>query len=183
MGDGGALLTNDTTIAKAARALRNYSQTDHYVHEMSGLNSRMDELHAAIMRDAFLPNLANWTETRRRTAGKYLDQIRHPAIQLPAPPPTTTPAWHLFPVLARENSREDLRRHLEAHGVMTAIHYPRLICDQTALASTSWESLREPVNARKFASSELSLPVHPFLTDNEVEHVIKACNTWNPQEP
>ncbi len=180
MGDGGALLTNDPTVAKTARALRNYGQMDHYVHAALGLNSRLDELQAAIMRDAFLPNLANWTEARRRTAGKYLAQIRNPAIQVLAPLAAMNPAWHLFPVMARENSREHLRRHLEAHGIMTAVHYPRLVCDQTALESTSWVTLREPVNARKFASSELSLPVHPFLTDDEVDSVIEACNAWNP---
>jgi dTDP-4-amino-4,6-dideoxygalactose transaminase len=180
MGDAGALLTNSAALAETAKTLRNYGQTDHYLHTRLGLNSRLDEIHAAIMRDAFLPHLASWTETRRRTASKYLDQIRHPAIQLLVPTPAMNPAWHLFPVLAPENSRDHLRRHLESHGIMTGVHYPRLICDQTALEQTSWKNAREPVNARKFTRREVSLPIHPFLTDDDVDSVIAACNAWEP---
>jgi dTDP-4-amino-4,6-dideoxygalactose transaminase len=182
MGDGGAVLTNDESVAKAARALRDYGQSDHYVHARLGLNSRLDEIHAAIMRDAFLPNLASWTEARQRTARKYMDHIRHAAIQLLAPAPAMNPAWHLFPVLVPENSRDHLRRHLESHGIMTGVHYPRLVCDQKALEQTSWKSAREPVNARTFAGRELSLPIHPFLTQDEVDSVIAACNSWEPLE-
>ncbi len=182
IGDGGALLTNDESVAKTARALRDYGQTDHYVHTRLGLNSRLDEIHAAIMRDAFLPHLVSWTEARRRTAARYLHEIRNPAIQLLAPAPAMNPAWHLFPVLVPANSRGHFRRHLESHAITTSVHYPRLICDQAALEQTSWKCAREPVNARKFAGRELSLPIHPFLTEDEVDRVIAACNAWNPKE-
>lgn len=178
MGDAGALLTNDAALAEKARTLRNYGQTDHYVHSKLGLNSRLDELHAAVMREALLPHLDEWTETRRRTAKKYLDQIRHPSIQLLSPHRDMNPVWHLFPILAGSGMRDQLRSHLEACGIMTAVHYPRLICDQAALKKGSWENAVEPVNARRFASCEVSLPIHPFLTEKEVDTVIAACNAW-----
>jgi dTDP-3-amino-3,4,6-trideoxy-alpha-D-glucose transaminase len=177
-GDGGALLTNDAALAEKAKTLRNYGQTQHYVHATLGLNSRLDEVQAAIMHDALLPHVANWTEARRRTAQKYLAQIRHPSIQLLSPDGEMAPGWHLFPVLAGEGLRDQLRAYLDSCGIMTGIHYPRLICDQAALGKGSWEAAMELVNARAFVSRELSLPIHPFLTDQEVDTVIAACNAW-----
>jgi dTDP-4-amino-4,6-dideoxygalactose transaminase len=179
MGDGGALLTNDATLAEKARTFRNYGQTAHYIHSRLGLNSRLDELHAAILHDAFLPNLTAWTEARRRIAEKYLAQIRHPSIQLLSPDRSMEPAWHLFPVLAGENLRDQLRSYLKSRGILTGVHYPRLICDQAALGKFTWQSAAEPVNAARFASSELSLPIHPFLTEEEVDRVIAALNGWS----
>jgi dTDP-4-amino-4,6-dideoxygalactose transaminase len=178
MGDAGALLTNDAALAAKARTLRNYGQTEHYIHSQLGLNSRLDELHAAVMHDAILPNLAKWTDARRRIAAKYLDQIRHPSIQLLSPVRDMEPVWHLFPILAGEGLRDQLQTHLEARGIITGIHYPRLICDQAALKKGAWEASVELVNARRFASCELSLPIHPFLTEQEVDTVIAACNAW-----
>ena len=178
MGDAGALLTNDAALAEKARSLRNYGQSAHYLHSTPGLNSRLDELHAAVLREAFLPNLEQWTKTRKRTAEKYLKQIRHPSIQLPAPDPAMDPVWHLFPVLAADDSRDQLRGYLDSCGIMTGVHYPRLICEQPALRNSSWEKAVEPVKARRFAQCELSLPIHPFLTEPEVDAVIAACNDW-----
>lgn len=178
MGDAGAMLINDGALAEKARTLRNYGQTNHYDHSQLGLNSRLDELHAAVLNEALLPNLAKWTEARRRTAEKYLTQIKHPSIRLLSPNPAMKPVWHLFPILADEGLRDQLQAHLEACGIMTGVHYPRLICDQTALKKSSWEAASELTNARRFASCELSLPIHPFLTEQEVETVIVACNTW-----
>ena len=178
MGDAGALLTNDAALAEKARTLRNYGQTEHYIHSQLGVNSRLDEVHAAIMHDAFLPNVANWAEARRRTAAKYLSQIRHPSIQLLSPAPEMKPAWHLFPILAGEGLRNQLQTYLESSGIKTGVHYPRLICDQAALQKGMWKSAAEPVNARRFVSRELSLPIHPFLTEREIDTVIAACNAW-----
>jgi dTDP-4-amino-4,6-dideoxygalactose transaminase len=177
-GDGGALLTNDAALAERAKTLRNYGQTEHYVHATLGLNSRLDEVQAAVMHDALLPHVPKWIEARRRVAQKYLAQIRHPSIQLLSPDREMEPAWHLFPVLAGEGLRDQLRDYLESRGIMTGIHYPRLICDQGALGKGSWEAAMEPVKARAFVSRELSLPIHPFLTDQEVDTVIAACNAW-----
>ena len=94
-----------------------------------------------------------------------------------------TPVWHLFPLLATEGSRDQLRHHLESCGIMSGLHYPRIISEQTALAEGSWQNAMEPVNARRFAQSELSLPIHPFLTETEVDAVIAACNEWKIDHP
>lgn len=180
IGDAGALLTNDEALAETARALRNYGQTGHYLHSKLGLNSRLDEIHAAILCEAFLPNLESWTEKRRRTAVKYLTQIRHPSIQLLSPDPSMNPVWHLFPILAAEGSRDQLRSYLDSCGITTGVHYPHIICDQPALKEGSWQKAAEPAQARRFARCELSLPIHPFLTDEEVDTVIATCNDWKP---
>jgi dTDP-3-amino-3,4,6-trideoxy-alpha-D-glucose transaminase len=178
LGDAGALLTNDAALAAKAKTLRNYGQTEHYIHSELGLNSRLDELQAAIMRDAFLPHLAEWTEARRRTASRYLTQIKHPAIQLLVPGPDMTPVWHLFPILANEGLRDQLQSHLKSSRILTGIHYSRRICDQAALAKGISEIAIDPMNAQRFTSCELSLPIHPFLTEPEVDTVIAACNAW-----
>jgi dTDP-3-amino-3,4,6-trideoxy-alpha-D-glucose transaminase len=180
LGDAGAILTNDAAIAKAAMEMRNYGQSAHYQHSRLGLNSRLDELHAAILREAFLPNLATWTSARRRIAMKYLDEIRNAGLRLPAAGSAHDSVWHLFPVLVNGGSRDEFQAHLHSKGIATGVHYPRIIPDQSALAnagpvdrSTGFE------NARRFARTEVSLPVHPFMTDVEVEAVIRACNDWS----
>lgn len=180
LGDAGAILTNDAAIAKAAMEMRNYGQSAHYQHSRLGLNSRLDELHAAILREAFLPNLATWTSARRRIAMKYLDEIRNAGLSLPAARSANESVWHLFPVLVNDGSRDKFQAHLHSQGIATGVHYPRIIPDQSALAnagpvdrSTGFE------NARRFARTEVSLPVHPFMTNVEVEAVIRACNDWS----
>ena len=183
LGDAGALLTNDPILAETARSLRNYGQSSHYVHSALGLNSRLDELHAAGLRSALLPKLEEWTEARRRTAARYLEHITHPSIRLLAPKPAMTPVWHLFPVLVAEGSRDRLGSYLKSCGIVTGVHYPRIISEQTALPKGSWHQAAEPINARRFAQGELSLPIHPFLTDQEAEDVIAACNNWKADQP
>jgi dTDP-3-amino-3,4,6-trideoxy-alpha-D-glucose transaminase len=178
LGDGGAVLTSDGDIARRAKLLRNYGQSSLYSHDERGLNSRLDELQAAILRDA-LPHLANWTVARRTTAHAYLTGIKNPAITLLAPEEGSHATWHLFPVLVAAADRENFRAHLRAARISTGVHYPRLIPDQRALADVAGiEVLFEPVNARRFANGEVSLPIHPFLAAEEVDAVIEACNAW-----
>jgi dTDP-3-amino-3,4,6-trideoxy-alpha-D-glucose transaminase len=181
MGDGGALLTNDPELATRARELRNYGQSAHYVHSEPGLNSRLDEVHAAILRDAFLPHLEAWTKARSKTAHAYLERISHPLIELPRPAAAATQAWHLFPARIAQGKRDAFRDYLLGREIMTAVHYPCVITEQPAFASYgSGEVAVDPVNARRIASSELSLPIHPFLEGEEINRVIEACNQWAP---
>lgn len=181
LGDAGALLTNDAAIAKAAMEMRNYGQSAHYQHSRPGLNSRLDELHAAILREAFLPNLTAWTAARRRIAMKYFDEIRNAPLTLPATGSPNDSVWHLFPVLVNAGSRDDFQASLRSQGIATGVHYPRIIPDQPALANAGLDhNSTDLENARRFARTEVSLPVHPFMTDAEVEAVIRACNSWNP---
>jgi dTDP-4-amino-4,6-dideoxygalactose transaminase len=180
LGDAGAILTNDAAIAKAAMELRNYGQSAHYLHSRLGLNSRLDELHAAILREAFLPHLQAWTAIRRRIAMKYLDEIRNAGLILPASGSANHSVWHLFPVLVTAGPRDEFQAYLRSGGIATGVHYPRIIPDQPALAAAGLGDYSTRLeNARRFARSEVSLPLHPFMSDAEVEAVIQACNNWN----
>jgi dTDP-3-amino-3,4,6-trideoxy-alpha-D-glucose transaminase len=179
MGDGGAVFSNDATVAEKAKTLRDYGQSSHYAHVEIGLNSRLDEIQAALLHDAFLPHLSEWIERRRKVARAYHDRIDHPNIQLLRPSSEMNPIWHLFPVLCADGKRDGLQAHLRSCNVMTGIHYPRLIPDQVALAGKGLSHTAvDPVNARRFANEELSLPIHPFLTEQEITTVIDACNNW-----
>lgn len=174
LGDGGALLTHDPSTASRARALRNYGQSDLYLHDEFGLNSRLDELHAAVLSDALLPNLQRWTEARRQIAARYLREI--PPIRTIKPAPSAEPAWHLFPILVDGAERDNTRERLLGDGIASGVHYPRLIPEQPAMQlSVSYEVAIEPSNARRLAASEISLPIHPFLREDEVQMVITSC--------
>ena len=180
LGDGGALLTDDETIRDEARCLRNYGQSSLYHHAETGLNSRLDELHAAILRDALLPHLGEWTEARREVAEMYRTRIANPLLRLPVLPDAANAVWHLFPVQVASDQRDRFRDYLVAQHIRTGIHYPRIIPDQAAMAGLAYQVAFEPVRARQIAASEISLPIHSFLTEAEVMRVIDACNRWQP---
>jgi dTDP-3-amino-3,4,6-trideoxy-alpha-D-glucose transaminase len=174
LGDGGALLTNDPSTASRARALRNYGQSDLYLHDELGLNSRLDELHAAVLSDALLPNLERWTGARRQIAARYLRELQ--PIRTIKPAPSAEPVWHLFPIFVDAAERDNTRERLLGGGVASGVHYPRLISNQPAMQlSVSYEVAVEPANARLLAASEISLPIHPFLRADEIQMVITSC--------
>jgi dTDP-3-amino-3,4,6-trideoxy-alpha-D-glucose transaminase len=179
LGDGGALLTSDDHLATRARSVRDYGQTHKYIHSEFGLNSRLDELQAAILLDAFLPRLSEWTARRRQIAESYKEQLAHSKIAIPPAPDGSRSVWHLFPVLIA-GQRDSFRAHLERLGVATGIHYPILITEQRALAQYGrFQVLGSLDRAQAFVASEVSIPIHPFLTDAEVQQVIDACNSWS----
>jgi dTDP-4-amino-4,6-dideoxygalactose transaminase len=174
MGDGGALVTDSLEVAAHARALRDYGQTAKYRHEYMGYNSRLDELQAALLARVFLPRLTAWTERRREIATTYLNAIDNPRIQTIS----CESNWHLFPVLVDPSRKQHFRAHLHDHGVQTGEHYPVAIPDQPALAGVPHELASDCARARRFCASEVSLPVHPHLHDEEVQRVIAACGSW-----
>lgn len=180
IGDAGALATNESGLDKAARALRDYGQTGKYIHSILGLNSRLDEVHAAILREAFMPALDGWTSRRRAIAGRYLSEVRHPDITLMAGPDEQGGVWHLFPVLVSEERQKEFMEHLRSHSIQPGQHYPTLIPDQPAMLSRSQppQTFGELKVARNIVRREVSLPLHPFLTEAEVDAVIKAVNCW-----
>ncbi len=177
MGDGGAILTNNDDFANTARALRDYGQTKKYLHAYIGLNSRLDELHAAILTHALLPRLTLATERRRAIAASYRSDIRSPHLVIPPAPHRSDSVYHLFPILVKQD-RAEFQQHLHSHGIDSAIHYPVLIPDQPAMAGQNSEIRGTLLNARRFAEQEVSLPMHAYLSDTDVERVIDACNNW-----
>ncbi len=176
-GDGGAIVTNDAQIGAQAKQLRNYGQSTKYVHDSLGMNSRLDELQAAIMNSALLTRLDAFTQRRRAVAKRYSDEIRHPMIHIPGSPEGSNSVWHLFAVLV-ENGRESLSQHLASQGIDSAVHYPGLISDQKALSAVAIDRSAALEQTHRYANAELSLPIHPYLTEEDVSRVVAACNSW-----
>jgi dTDP-4-amino-4,6-dideoxygalactose transaminase len=173
MGDGGVLLTADADLAEHARRLRNYGQSAQYQHAHLGLNSRLDELHGAVLRSAHLPRLDGWIARRREIAARYDAALAGSALATVGPGGGTS-ARHLYPVQALEEDAAALRERFAAAGVVAGRHYPVLCPDQQACAGLGTVS-GELTVARRLAEQELSLPIHPQMSDAAVERVIDVC--------
>lgn len=182
LGDGGAVLTDDPELAARARSLRDYGQTGKYVHAELGLNSRLDEMQAAILHRAMLPRWAEWGDRRRAIAARYLAGLEHPQVRPLPEPEGSHSVWHLFPVLVDEAPRDGLIAHLRQQGVLAQVHYPVAIPDQPALRGREdlAETFEDLPQARRLAAGEVSLPITPDLEDAEVDQVIEAVNRWRP---
>lgn len=178
VGDGGALLTAYEDGARRAASLRDYGQSAKFEHDELGLNSRLDELQAAILRRAFLPELDRVTARRSEIARRYAEELSNPALVAPPTPRGSDSVWHLYPLLV-VGDRPGFQTHLAAAEIATGVHYPFLIPDQKALGARAGELTRAPLErARRFADSEVSLPIHPYLSETDVDRVIAACNQW-----
>jgi dTDP-3-amino-3,4,6-trideoxy-alpha-D-glucose transaminase len=168
LGDGGALTTADPALATRAKRLRNGGQTDRYHHVEFGVNSRLDEIQAAVLR-ARLPYLERWTEQRRALAAQYRAALRQvPALQVPAELDAGH-VYHLFPVLSAE--RTAVQARLKNCGIETLIHYPIPIPRQPALAPAQPADC--PV-ADRVCEQVLSLPLYPALQDDAIATVAAA---------
>jgi dTDP-4-amino-4,6-dideoxygalactose transaminase len=165
LGDGGAVVTNDRSLAERVKRLRNGGQTDRYHHQDAGVNSRLDEMQAAILR-ARLPRLREWTEKRRALAAQYRERLAGAAAVAVPPELDAGHVYHLFVV--RTAARRELQAALAASHVETLIHYPIPIPRQPALAGASPTDC--PVAARA-CDEVLSLPLHPGLDDHDIEYV------------
>lgn len=176
-GDGGAVVTTDSALAESARRLRNYGQSERYHHPDAGLNSRLDELHAAMLA-ARLPWLDGFTARRRAVSAAYRAGIANPAIRLLAEPEEVQAhVHHLFVVVSDERDR--LQAHLHRHGVQTLIHYPVPVHLQPPCVGLA----RDPeglARSEHHASTCLTLPCHPQLTDAQVARVVTAVNAFPP---
>ncbi len=174
-GDAGALVTNDAAIAERARMLRNYGQATRYEHPLPGLNSRLDEMQAAILR-AKLAWLEASTNRRREIVGRYFADIRNPAVQLlAAPRQAENHVYHLF--VMRCAQRDGLMAHLREQGVESIIHYPVPAHRQPPAQALA----RDPkglARTEQHAQTCLSIPCHPNMTDEQVEAVVQAVNAF-----
>lgn len=169
-GDGGMLVTSDATIAEASRLLRNYGQRENYSSKILGENSRLDELHAAILR-LNLRRLDEWNGRRRAIAEKYREAFRELPIGLQAQ--TGKSNAHLFVVTTAHRDR--FRSYLDECGVPTFTHYPVPLHRQKAFAE--FRPARCP-NADLLCSRVLSLPMHAFLSDADVDRVIETVHEF-----
>jgi dTDP-4-amino-4,6-dideoxygalactose transaminase len=170
LGDGGAIVTNDAALSARLKRLRNGGQTDRYHHAEFGVNSRLDELQAAILR-ARLPFLSRWTEQRRRLAAHYRAVLTGAPVRVPR---EFDPGhvYHLFVV--RTAQRERVQQHLSREGIETLVHYPVPIPRQAALASQSPADCPE---ADRACAEVLSLPMHPGLSVTDIEAVARHLSS------
>jgi len=175
IGDGGALATNDEAIASKAWQLRNYGQSERYHHPVLGLNSRLDELQAAILR-VRLTVLEEYTARRREIARAYRAGIVNPAIRLlAAPAQEASHVYHLFVLCCVQRDR--LAEHLRARCIESLIHYPIPVHRQPPCTDLR----RDPEGlaaAERHGRDCLSIPCHPQLADAEVSSVIRAVNEF-----
>jgi dTDP-4-amino-4,6-dideoxygalactose transaminase len=170
LGDGGAVVAQDAEVAVLLRKLRNGGQSDRYRHEIAGMNSRLDEMQAAILRVG-LRHLEEWTERRRALAGRYLAGLEGIAgVELPRDQPYAAPAHHLFVV--RHPRRDALAAGLAKRGVGTLVHYPIPLHRQPAFEGLGHAGAF-PV-AEKAAGEILSLPLYPQMSDAQADAVIEA---------
>jgi dTDP-4-amino-4,6-dideoxygalactose transaminase len=168
-GDAGAIVTNDQALAEKARRLRNYGQAKRYHHQMKGMNSRLDEMQAAILR-AKLLHLEGWNYARRERAGIY-DRLLSSAQAGVQPPMEADWARHVYHLyVVRTNQRDALQQHLANAGVSTLIHYPIPVHLQEAYADLGLKRGTLPVT-EVVAEQILSLPIYPELTIEQVSYV------------
>ncbi len=172
-GDAGIVTTSDESLATMIRALRNYGSEVKYHNAYQGVNSRLDEIQAAVLL-VKLPFLDQDNATRRKIAERYIREIKNPLITLPSiPADPASHVWHLF--VTRVAQRESFQKHLEEHGVGSLIHYPIPPHKQEAYQGWNWASY--PIS-EQVHREVLSLPLHHCLTENEVVRIIESVNTY-----
>ena len=172
LGDGGAVTTNDDELAKAVRTLANYGSSKKYVFKYTGRNSRLDEIQAAVL-DVKLKYLVEDNAHRKAVAHYYYDHIKHPLVSLPDRLPDEQNVYHLFPILCER--RDALHDYLEKNGVGTLIHYP--IAPHKQECYKAWNGMHLPIT-EYIADHELSLPIGPTITMEEVSHVVDLINRF-----
>ena len=176
LGDAGAVTTNDAELATMLKALRNYGSHEKYKNLVPGVNSRLDEIQAAML-DVKLKYLDQETQHRRHIASLYLNGIKNPLIQLPLGDVDAESymqhVWHLFVI--RTNQREALQQYLLNHGVQTLIHYP--IPPHKQQAYKEWNNLNYPIS-EQIHNEVLSLPMGSTLSAVDAERIIALCNQF-----
>jgi dTDP-4-amino-4,6-dideoxygalactose transaminase len=173
LGDGGAVTTDDDALATVVRALRNYGSLRKYENDYQGVNSRLDELQAALLR-VKLKHLDADNQRRCEIASRYTQGIDHPAIVLPVVGGGNEAVWHVYVV--RTGRRDALQAHLRACGIDTLIHYP--IPPHRQQAYAEWNAQSHPIT-ESIHREVLSLPMSPVMTGTQVAAVIDACNAWS----
>lgn len=175
LGDGGAITTNDPELADKIRALGNYGSYEKYHHVYQGCNSRLDELQAAFL-SVKLPYLEKWNTERRMIAKKYASGIQNEKIILPnMPVDEKEHVFHIYPVLT--SKREDFIQFLQKRGIMTNVHYPIPLMEQGAYKELNERTGWYPVT-EKICAQEVSLPLYPGMTEEEIEWVVKCVNEF-----
>ena len=178
LGDAGAIVTDDDALAEKVRMLRNYGSRVKYYNEINGVNSRMDEVQAAVLQVG-LRYLDEETDMRKHQAELYINGIKNPAVVIPPVYDGVEHVYHLFPILVAD--REDFQNYLKEHGVNTQIHYPvpPYVADCYRDWGYEWSDFP---NAERFAKQEVSLPIYAGLPDEEAAYVIDVINGYQSKQ-
>lgn len=177
LGDAGAVVGLDADLLENVRLRANYGSRKKYHNEVIGTNSRLDPIHAAVLR-AKLRHLDAWNDIRRQHARRYADFLS--GLHGLAPPHVhewADPVWHVFPVRLAEGRRDDLRKYLEEFGIGTNVHYPVPVSRQPCFADAGWRQGQFPV-AERAAEELLSLPLDPMHTTAEIDRVIERIQAF-----
>lgn len=174
MGDAGAMVTNDDLLAERLRMIRNYGSRIKYHFEISGINSRMDEIQAAILQVA-LKHMDEGNSERIRIAKRYLAEINNPLIQFQKKRPDALHVYHLFPVFVKD--RDPFIKFLEENGIGTQIHYPipPYVSECYSYMGYSWDDY--PL-ASESAKTEVSLPIYAGMPEDNIDEVISVINRY-----
>ena len=170
LGDGGMITTNDSELAQKVRMMRDHGRTQKYVHEMFGLNCRLSEVHAAIGREQ-LKHLTAWTERRRAIAARYDALFRDSAVIIPVEREWARHVYYMYVI--RVKQRDKLASYLKGKGIETGIHYPVPVHRQPYLMSDVHLPITE-----KYVDEILSLPMHPQLSDEQVDYVASEVRNF-----
>lgn len=179
LGDAGAVTTDDNNLAAVVRALGNYGSSKKYVNDYQGLNSRMDEIQAAVLR-VKLARLDADNQKRREVAAFYIQNIHHPDIMLPVNLEAASDViedkshvWHLF--IIRCQHRERLQQYLDDNGIQTLIHYP--IPPHKQQAYRQWHAQSYPIT-EQIHREVLSLPMSPVMSQEDIKTIVGTINEW-----
>jgi dTDP-4-amino-4,6-dideoxygalactose transaminase len=173
LGDGGAVTTNNLELAKKVRLLSNYGSNLKYIHELKGVNSRLDELQAAFLRIK-LKNLTKDNHKRSEIANRYLQEIKNDNIVLPKINADSIHVWHLFVI--RVQNRDKFQAILNKSGIQTLIHYPIPPHKQKAFKSDFYEKNFNLKLTEKLSKQILSIPIYPSLVEKELDFIIEILN-------
>ena len=170
-GDGGAMLTNDESLARKLQMIASHGQSRKYIHDQIGCNSRLDTLQAGILL-AKLPHLNEFIEARRKAAQYYNNQLRELSefLEIPSCIASSTHVYHQYTLKIKQNQRDHLQKHLKEKGIPSMIYYPLPVQNQPAYKNLT--SVRGCVNETdKLCSSVLSLPMHTELNETQLKFI------------
>jgi dTDP-4-amino-4,6-dideoxygalactose transaminase len=170
-GDAGAVVTSDESLYKKLLSLRNYGQLNRYVHTQPGINSRLDEIQAAILR-VKLKQLDVWNQRRRMIAKRYKDELKN--VTCLVEHEYGEAVYHLFVI--KSDKRDELMEYLKINGIQSLIHYPITVTKQEAFITQKEEVFSA---SEKFVTSILSIPIYPELTDEQVTEIITILNNYS----
>lgn len=179
LGDGGAVTTNDEELAKTIRTLANYGSQKKYVFQYTGRNSRLDEIQAAIL-NVKLAHLDEDLKERQKVAAYYYENINNPLITLPERLDDANNVYHLFPIIVNgKENRDRLQTYLAEKGIGTVCHYPIAPHKQECYKNASWNMPMLSLSITEgLADEELSLPMSPCMTEEEVKRVVEYLNNF-----